>query len=107
MLMSGGIWSAGAYLTGLFIVARGAFRKRGDAGNSQVFAALTLLCGLTQATTVNHLLPGIFFLCSTTIIACGYGLGFAEGSPVVAWNHEVEEAPDPDLAEATLEAASS
>ena len=107
MLMSGGIWSAGAYLAGLFIVARAAFRRRGDAGNSQVFAALTLLCGLTQAMTVNHLLPGIFFLCSTTVIACGYGLSFAESSPVVALSPEEEEAPEPDFAGSPLEATRS
>ena len=105
MLMSGGIWSAGAYLAGLFIVARGAFRKRGDAGNSQIFAALTLLCGLTQAMTVNHLLPGIFFLCSTTIIACGYGLGFAEVSSCVTSDSEAErEELEPDYVEIPLEA---
>ena len=88
-------------------MAHAAFRRRGDAGNSQVFAALTLLCGLTQAMTVNHLLPGIFFLCSTTVIACGYGLGFAESSPVVALSPEEEEAPEPDFAESPLEATRS
>ena len=107
MLMSGGIWSAGAYLAGLFLVGWIAFRRREDAGNSQVFAALTLLCGLMQAMTVNHLLPGIFFLCSTTVIACGYGLGFAESSNAVAFSPEAEQAQEPDFVETTLEATRS
>ena len=107
MLMSGGIWSAGAYLAGLFVVARASFRGRLGAGNCQVFAALTLLCGLTQAMTVNHLLPGIFFLCTTTVIACGYGLGFAESSTFVASSSEVEETSRTDFVETHLEATRS
>lgn len=107
MLMSGGIWSAAAYLMGLLIIAYASFRRRFVAGHCQVFAALTLLCGLTQAMTVNHLLPGIFFLCSTTVIACGYGLGFAESSTLVASNSEAEEAPGTDFVEIHLEATRS
>ena len=107
MLMGGGIWSAGAYLAGLFVVARASFHRRLGAGNCQIFAALTLLCGLTQAMTVNHLLPGIFFLCSTTVIACGYGLGFAESASAVAPSPEAEELPEPVFVETPLEATPS
>ncbi len=107
LLMGGGIWSAGAYLAGLLVVARASFHRRLGAGNCQIFAALSLLCGLTQAVTVNHLLPGIFFLCSTTVIACGYGLGFAEKASTVAPSPEAEEWPEPDFVETPLEATHS
>ena len=56
---------------------------------------------------MNHLLPGIFFLCSTTIIACGYGLGFAEVSTSVTSDSETEEAPLADPVETPLEASRS
>jgi len=107
MLMGGGIWSAGAYLAGLLVVARASFHRRLGAGNCQIFAALSLLCGLTQAVTVNHLLPGIFFLCSTTVIACGYGLGFAEKASAVSPSPEAEEWLEPDFVETPLEATHS
>jgi hypothetical protein len=109
MLMGGGFWSAGAYLVGLLIVATTVFRQRARAGNGQVFAALTLMSGLIQALTVNHLLPGIFFACTTTIITCGYGLGFAESVEVETNLEELEasEVDDPEFTEPPLETVRS
>ncbi len=98
MLMGGGFWSGIPYFIGLLIIVGTMFDRRYKASNCQVFGALTLLCGLTQAVTVNHLLPGIFFLCTTTVMACGYGLGFAEST--AATDPYPESA---DLAEAEFE----
>ena len=101
LLMGGGVWSEGAYLMGLLLIGWTAFRGRTGADTGQVFAGLTLLGGLVQGASVNHLVPGIFFVSTTTITACAYGLGFgreARRGTSLAQTACEDELHEPELA---------
>ena len=80
LFMSGGLWSAGGYFVGLFLLARALFRHRRRASTNAVFGGLTFLVSLIQGASVNHMAPGIFFGCTVFMATCAYGLGLGHAS---------------------------
>jgi hypothetical protein len=106
VLMSGGLWSAGAYLIGLATLGRGLLRRRHDVTEARVFGGLTLLTAAIQGASVNHIAPGIFFGCTVMMTACAYGVGLGRPSPT-AVEDEVEQSEEPGTEPAEMHAAHS
>jgi len=98
LLMGGGLWSEGAYLLGLTLLATKLLRRRGEAQPARLFGGLTFIASVIGGASVNHVAPGIFFGCTVLMTVCAYGVGLgkpkARPAPEEVFAEEGESEPE-------------
>jgi hypothetical protein len=99
LLMGGGIWSAGGYLLGLFLLGKALLRRRREVHPARLLGGLVFLASVIEGASVNHVVPGIFFGCTVLLTACAYGVGLGRPKARPATDETFAEESEPEPAE--------